>query len=152
MKTGQIIKELRAKSGLTQEALAEKLFVSRELVSKWEADTRRPDYKTVIAICELFGVDKTTLTSPSDDAMEELSGCIAAETNITATEFSNLLNGFLLTVSAQERIIFIARYYYFETASEIAAEFKMNASTVRSVLMRTRNKLSDYIKEAFKNE
>ena len=38
MKLGQKIAELRKKSGLSQEALAEKMNVSRQAVSKWESN------------------------------------------------------------------------------------------------------------------
>ncbi len=34
--TGAVIRRLRERKGLTQEALAEKLFVSGKAVSKWE--------------------------------------------------------------------------------------------------------------------
>ena len=36
MQTGQKLQALRVQRGMTQEQLAERLFVSRELVSKWE--------------------------------------------------------------------------------------------------------------------
>ena len=47
---------LRKAAGLTPERLAEKLFVTRQAVSKWERDESRPDIDTVVAIAELFSV------------------------------------------------------------------------------------------------
>ena len=47
---------LRKAAGLTLERLAEKLFVTRQAVSKWERDESRPDIDTVVAIAELFSV------------------------------------------------------------------------------------------------
>lgn len=36
METKEVIRELRAKAGLSQEELAEKVFVTRQAVSRWE--------------------------------------------------------------------------------------------------------------------
>lgn len=47
---------LRKAAGLTPEQLAEKLFVTRQAVSKWERDESSPDIDTVVAIAELFSV------------------------------------------------------------------------------------------------
>ena len=44
MELSQKLKELRKKQGLTQLELAERLFVSRQAISGWEAGTQREDY------------------------------------------------------------------------------------------------------------
>ena len=56
MKLGQKIAELRKKSGLFQEALAEKMNVSRQAVSKWESNQSIPDIEKIVDLSELFGV------------------------------------------------------------------------------------------------
>ncbi|WP_438450516.1 helix-turn-helix domain-containing protein [Lactobacillus kitasatonis] len=56
MKLGQKIADLRKKSGLSQEALAEKMNVSRQAVSKWESNQSIPDIKKIVDLSELFGV------------------------------------------------------------------------------------------------
>ena len=55
--TGHKIAMLRTQANLTQEQLAEKLYVTRELVSKWETGKRNPDYKTIVKLAEIFSVD-----------------------------------------------------------------------------------------------
>lgn len=47
---------LRTKSGLSQEALAEKLMVSRQAVSKWESGVTLPETEKLIIISNMFGV------------------------------------------------------------------------------------------------
>lgn len=47
---------LRREKGLSQEQLAEYLEVSRQSVSKWEADKTMPEISKLIAISELFQV------------------------------------------------------------------------------------------------
>ena len=48
--------ELRRSAGLSQEEFAEKLFVSRQAVSKWERGEAYPDTDNLITISEMFGV------------------------------------------------------------------------------------------------
>lgn len=50
------IQTLRKQSGLSQEALAEKLGVTRQAVSKWESEQSAPDMENIIAISDLFEV------------------------------------------------------------------------------------------------
>ena len=52
------LKELRIKNKLTQEALASKLYVSRQAVTKWEGAKGLPDEETIEKIASLFGVTK----------------------------------------------------------------------------------------------
>ena len=50
------IKNLRMKSGLSQEELAEKLHVVRQTVSKWEKALSVPDADMLLELCRVFGV------------------------------------------------------------------------------------------------
>lgn len=56
MTLGEKLRSLRAERGWDQEALAERLDVSRQAVSKWELDKTVPEVKYIVAISELFGV------------------------------------------------------------------------------------------------
>lgn len=53
---GKRIAELRKEKGLKQEALAEKLSVSPQAVSKWENDQSCPDISVLPLLAELLGV------------------------------------------------------------------------------------------------
>ena len=52
---------LRKQKGLSQEALAEQLGVSRQAISKWERNEAQPELSKLIALCELFGVSPNEL-------------------------------------------------------------------------------------------
>lgn len=54
--TGQRIAQCRRQLGLSQEALGEKMGVSRQAISKWEADATLPDIDKLIALSRLFSV------------------------------------------------------------------------------------------------
>lgn len=56
MTIGQRIAEERKKLGLSQEALGEKLGVSRQAISKWESDASVPEIDKLIILSKLFGV------------------------------------------------------------------------------------------------
>lgn len=73
MSFGENLQSLRERFGLTQEALAEQLGVSRQSVSKWESGGSFPEMEKLFILCELFHVDLDTLirgnveTSLSED-------------------------------------------------------------------------------------
>ena len=47
METKDVIRELRTKAGLSQDELAEKLFVTRQAVSRWENGETVPNTETL---------------------------------------------------------------------------------------------------------
>ena len=53
---GRRIQAGRRSAGLSQEALGERLGVSRQAVSKWEADAAVPELESLIAMSRIFGV------------------------------------------------------------------------------------------------
>ena len=53
---GRRIQEARKAAGLSQESLGERLGVSRQAVSKWEADAAVPELENLIAMSRIFGV------------------------------------------------------------------------------------------------
>ena len=61
MKTKDIILSLRTKSGLSQDELAEKLFVTRQAVSRWETGETVPNTETLKLLSKLFDVSINTL-------------------------------------------------------------------------------------------
>ena len=70
MKLGQKIAGLRKKSSLSQEALAEKMNVSRQAVSKWESNQSIPDIEKIVDLSELFGVTTDYLLNNGTPSFE----------------------------------------------------------------------------------
>ena len=56
MTFGEKLQKLRARQGLSQDALAELLDVSRQAVSKWERDEAMPEAEKLVRISRQFGV------------------------------------------------------------------------------------------------
>ena len=61
--TGDVIKRLREGRGLTQEALAEKLYVSGKAVSKWETGRGYPDISLLEPLAGALGISVIELLS-----------------------------------------------------------------------------------------
>ena len=70
---GRRIQEARKAAGLSQESLGERLGVSRQAVSKWEADTSVPELENLIAMSRIFGVTIGALLGVEPEAAEEPS-------------------------------------------------------------------------------
>ena len=61
METKDILFELRTQHGLSQDDLAEKVFVTRQAVSRWETGETVPNTETLKLLSELFGVSINAL-------------------------------------------------------------------------------------------
>ena len=61
--TGDVVRRLREGKKLTQEELAERLFVSSKTVSKWENGNTAPDISLLPVLAEVFGVTIDSLFS-----------------------------------------------------------------------------------------
>ena len=61
MKFNENLKYLRKEEKMTQEALAERLNVSRQAVTKWESGQSLPDIENLKQMADLFGVTMDSL-------------------------------------------------------------------------------------------
>ncbi|MBO5980927.1 MAG: helix-turn-helix transcriptional regulator, partial [Clostridia bacterium] len=73
---GNKLYELRKQAGLSQEAFAEKLGVSRQAVSKWECGASLPDTDNLITIANLYNISLDELIgrpapAKPDEAQDE---------------------------------------------------------------------------------
>ena len=88
MTIGEKIAVLRNAAGMSQEALAEKLEVTRQAVSKWEMDQTQPQIENVIQLCELFNISTDELLY--DNIVIELQKALLLKTNISALMVSEV--------------------------------------------------------------
>lgn len=71
MDLSQKIKTLREERGISQEALAEALDVSRQAVTKWESGASRPSTGNLLALCRVLEVPLETFTGIAPEGEEE---------------------------------------------------------------------------------
>lgn len=90
MELGEKLKTLRTERGLTQEQLAQRLYVSRTAVSKWETGGGYPNLDSLQALASIFDVSVDDLLSGGD-----LIDLAREERRIEARRGSLLLYGLL---------------------------------------------------------
>ena len=69
---GEKLKNLRKDKGWSQEELAEKLFVSRQSVSKWENGQNYPSIEIIIKLSDFFGVTIDELLRSDEELKEKV--------------------------------------------------------------------------------
>ena len=63
---GETLKELRTGKNLSQQQLADKLFVNRSSIANWEAGRRIPDIVVLTRLAKIFDVSITAFTNTVD--------------------------------------------------------------------------------------
>ena len=72
MEIGKQIKKYRIAMKLSQDALAEKIFVSRQTISNWENNKNYPDVKSLLILSSLFNVSLDVLVKGDLEEMKEI--------------------------------------------------------------------------------
>ncbi len=93
----------------------------------------------------------TKRNSVYDVAMEELEDYLSApntvEAEMEARELAEIIESFLDTLTVENRVIFMRRYAYMDTYSDIAARVGLSEKNVSVRLTRMRQKLKQYLTE-----
>lgn len=98
MEFNEKLQELRKGKGLTQEELAERLFVSRTAISKWESGRGYPSIDSLKEISRFFSVTIDELIGPEEiiSAAEEEKQALAGRTISFISNTLDLLTALLL--------------------------------------------------------
>ncbi len=81
---------------------------------------------------------------------EEIELCVpdsSQERAARSRELAKVLDDFLATLPQDSRLIFLRRYWYADSVAAIAKRYDMTESKVKMQLLRTRNKLKDYLEK-----
>ena len=91
MNTKDVLRDLRTKNGMSQEELAEKVFVTRQAVSRWENGETVPNTETLKLLSGLFGVSINTLLGSPHTLICQCCG-MPLEDGIISRESDGSLN------------------------------------------------------------
>lgn len=86
-----------------------------------------------------------------DAALDELIECLSSkdspENEVLAGELTELLNRFLANEKADNRVIFVRRYWFSDSIPDIARRLGMTENNVSVRLHRTRERLRNYLEK-----
>lgn len=105
MELAGLLRDQRKRAGLSQEELAERIFVSRQTISNWETDRTYPDVQSLLMLSELFDTSLDELVKGDVSIMEKaiendwkiMSRLAVAAWVIVGVGFVALLIGFAIT-------------------------------------------------------
>ena len=84
-------------------------------------------------------------------SLDELDECIPSDENVEricdAKELGRLISDFLREQSEKNRVVFIRRYWYYDSVREIAERYAFSENAVKQILFRMREKLKDFLAE-----
>ena len=79
-------------------------------------------------------------------SLDELDDCVAGE-NVSTEDLGRLISKFLYGEKKEVRQVFVRRYFYSDSISDIAKRFAMSEPKVKSMLHRTRLALREFLTE-----
>ena len=86
-----------------------------------------------------------------DVALEELDDCLASsaavEDKVTENELTGIIESFLDTLSKENRVIFMRRYWFSDSYSDISKQVGLSEKNVSVRLTRIRKELRKYLSE-----
>ncbi|MFR3484780.1 MAG: RNA polymerase sigma factor [Clostridia bacterium] len=86
-----------------------------------------------------------------EQILSELEDCLVSphsvETQYEAGQTAETINRFLREQPYESRAVFLRRYWYSDSIRDIAKQFGISESKVKSMLFRTRNRLRQYLEK-----
>ena len=107
-------------------------------------------------LCRNFALDKLDWKTAAKRNAEvvsltqEMEVCIpdaSRDRELEDRELGRILDAFLRTLTPENRMVFLRRYWYVDTIGEIAARYGISESAVQMRLNRTRTKLAEYLEK-----
>ena len=162
------IKQTDAIYGRKLNALANKILMNREDAEESVSDTYMQTWDTIpphrpkfffaflASICRHLSLNKLDWKMAAKrnadivSLTEEMELCIpdtGHDRTMEARELGQILDAFLESLPKDSRLIFLRRYWYVDTISEIAQRYGMTESKVKMQLSRTKGKLAAYLEK-----
>lgn len=120
-----MLKEKRAEHQLTQEALSEKIFVSKKTISNWETGKTTPDLDSLIRLANLFDFSLDNLLLEGSDIVENIKKHSEIQQTKRYQRATLIINGLLFLVLLTQKIL-----GFVSTSAVIAASLGIICNTM----------------------
>lgn len=97
---------------------------------------KRDRLKRSAAVCELSAELEQCIPAPDD-----------WQCRLDDMALGEAINGFLTTLSPEKRLVFLRRYWYFDSITEIAKRLALSESKVKTTLYRCRAQMKNYLEK-----
>ena len=158
------------KYGARLRALAFGITADREISEECENDTYLEAWKTIppneprdyfypflACITRHISIDRCRKNTRSKrsgyviELNEELENCLPVSGNVSeeidAKALGEAISRFLYTLPLEKRVIFIRRYFYFESISDVSRKCSVSKSNAKTMLFRIRRDLKKYLEK-----
>lgn len=133
--------------------------VSDTYLKAWETiPPRKPNhfFAYLAKVCRHFALGRLDWNNAAKRKAEvvsltqEMENCIpdsSRDVQLAGRELGKLLDTFLRTLTPENRMVFLRRYWYVDTIAEIAVRYGISESAVQMRLSRTKAKLRTYLEK-----
>lgn len=114
MKISTILKQHRLDLNLTQEQVAEKVFVSTKSISNWENDRNFPDIESLVRLAKLYNLSLDSLLLEGSDIMNDIKKKEKAyelqKISLLGPQLTNFILFLMLVLSSNFKIFYMSDY------------------------------------------
>ena len=167
-KNQDAITETEKAYGRRLQGIAQRIVLVREDAQECVSDTYFTAWETIpptkpnhlfaylAKICRHFALGMLDWKNAAKRKAEvvslttEMEACIPdsrRDFQLEEKELGRILSDFLRTLSTENRMIFLRRYWYVDTVAEIAKRYGLSEGAVMTRLSRTRGKLAKYLEK-----
>lgn len=168
LRSEEAIQETDRRYGRRLHQIADNILHSNEDAEESVSDTYLKAWQTIppqrpvhffaylARICRNFSLSRLDWRNAAKRSAQvvsltqEMELCIpdrSRDAQLSGRELGRALNAFLATLTPENRMIFLRRYWYADTVGDIAARYGITENAVSTRLHRTREKLAAYLKK-----
>ena len=146
MEAKDMIARLRAKKGMTQEELAERVFVTRQAVSRWESGETTPGTETLKQLSRLFDVSINTILGSPRQLICQCCGMPLDDTSVSREPDGSSNDGYCKWCYTDGKFVYSDLGQLIDFLSEHMATEQWPSGQVRAYLQEQLPKLGHWSK------
>ena len=143
-KYGEFLKSLRKEKGLTQEALADQIFVTSKTISRWETGRQLPDLEMLQKLAEFYSVDIRDMVAGEIIADKTSSEIEALKNTEAYTEKKGRLRRRKWWILAGVVCVLLAIFIPWGIHRYVEREKGLDAEQVKYIIGRVTHKATPY--------